>query len=372
VIAVAVVAGFWDLQDCSGKRGDAEGESSMSSVGTGTETVTTTPAPRRERRVWIAVGAVALAVGGYLTGAALVSNSSDPSEVVSSYLAAIADGDASLAAQIVDPAASGTDATYLTDDVLGAATERIEVVSVTTTTQEGDTVEVTAVMELASQTLTHTFTMTRDPGAYWLLQPGWRPDAPLTVEAIVTVRDELSLTGVTQVDLAGAEVELAVRDIAGLSANSQSESVQVYPAVYDLTGPDVGTHFTITPGELVAIPPTATANLSVAATEVLYTALLDAAKVQANACVEPGTSVDAACPLFMRQQDPSTTGVIRAPYNVAFRPGHRFMVNVVFWYGHEGGSSSGTGPTDYTTDLIGTYTVNGDDVTVEFTPWDDL
>ena len=353
----------------------------MSTVGTGIGPVTTTsttgssprvPAAWRERRVWITVGAVALAVGGYLTAAAVVSNSSDPSEVVSSYLAAIADGDASTAAQIVDPDASGIDATYLTDDVLGAATERIEVVSVTTTKNGGDTAEVTAVMELASQTLTHTFTMTRDAGAYWLLQPGWRPDAPLTVEAAVTVRDEISLTGVEQVELAGTEVELAVKDVPGSSANSQSDWLQVYPAVYDLTGPDVGTYFTVAPDELVAIPPTATANLSVGATEALYTALLDAADVQANACVEPGTSVDAACPLFMRQQDPATTGVIRAPYNVAFRTGYRFMVDVVFWYSEEGGTSSGTGATDYTTDLIGTYTINGDDVTVEFTPWDDL
>lgn len=332
----------------------------------------TAPAARRKRLVWITSGAVALAVGGYLTAAALVSGSSDPSEAVSSYLAAIADGDASAAAQIVDPDASGIDATYLTDDVLGAATERIEVVSVVTTEREGETTEVTAVMGLASQTFTHAFTMTRDAGAHWLLQAGWRPDAPLTVEATVAVRDSISLTGVTQVDLAGTEVELAVRDVAGVSADSRSESLQVYPAVYDLTGPDVGTYFTVAPDELVAIPPTATAELSVAATEALQTALLDAANVQASACVEPGTSVDAACPLLLRQQDPSTTGVIHAPYNVTFRTDRRFMVDVTFWYSPEAGTSSGTGTTDYPTDLIGTYTVDGDDVTVEFTPWDDL
>ena len=353
----------------------------MSTAGTGIGPVTTTsttgspsaaPVFWRERRVWITVAAVALAVGGYLTAAAVVSNSSDPSEVVSSYLAAIADGDASAAAQIVDPDASGIDATYLTDDVLGAATERIEVVSVTTTEREAGTAEVTAKMTLASQPLTHTFTMTRDAGAFWLLQPGWRPDAPLTVKAAVTVRDDISLTGVEQVELAGTEVELAVKDVPGLSANSQSDWLQVYPALYDLTGPDVGTLFKIAPGELVAIPPTATATLSVAATEVLYTALLDAANAQANACVEPGTSVDAVCPLFMRQQDPATTGVIKAPYNVAFRTGSRFKVDVVFWYRPEGGTSSGTDATDYSTDLIGTYAIDGDDVTVEFTPWDDL
>lgn len=353
----------------------------MSTSGTGIGSVTTTstsgsspttPAARRGRRVWITVGAVALAVGGYLTAAALVSNSSDPSETVSSYLAAIADGDASTAAQIVDPDASGTDAAYLTDDVLGAATERIEVVSVTTAKREGDTAEVTAVMELASQTFTHTFTMARDAGAYWLLQPGWRPDAPLTVEATVAVRDSIALTGVEQVDVAGAELELAVRDVADVSADSRSESVQVYPAVYGLTGPDMGTYFAVATGELVAVPPTATAELSVAATDALQTALLESANVQADACVEPGTSVDAVCPLLLRQQDPSTTGVIQAPYNVTFRTGHRFMVDVIFWYRPEGGTSSGTGTTDYTTDLIGEYTVDGDDVTVEFTPWEDL
>lgn len=332
----------------------------------------TTPAARRGRRVWITAGAVALAVGGYLTAAALVWNAGDPSDAVTSYLAAIADGDASAAAQIVDPDASGIDAAYMTDDVLGAATERIEVVSVTTTTREGGTAEVTAEMELASQTFTHTFTMTRDAGAFWLLQPGWRPDAPLTVEATVAVRDSISLTGVEQVDLAGTELELAVKDVADVSADSRSEPVQVYPAVYELTGPDMGTYFTVAPAALTAIPPTATAELSVAATEALQTALLDAASVQAAACVEPGTSVDAACPLLLRQQDPSTTGVIQAPYNVAFRTGHRFMVDVIFWYRPEGGTSSGTGTTDYETDLIGTYTIDGDDVTVEFTPWDEL
>ncbi|QDE36244.1 hypothetical protein FIV50_16500 [Microbacterium foliorum] len=332
----------------------------------------TTPASRRKRRVWTTSGAVALAIGGYLTAAALVANSSDPSETVRSYLAAIADGDASTAAQIVDPDASGIDAAYLTDDVLSAATERIEVVSVTTKKHEGDTAEVTAVMELASQTFTHTFTMTRDAGSYWLLQPGWRPDEPLTVEATVAVRDSISLTGVEQVDLAGTEVELAVKDVAGVSADSRSESLQVYPAVYGLTGPDLGVYFTVAPDELAAIPPASTAELAVAATETLQTALLDAANVQANACVEPGTSADAVCPLLLRQQDPSTTGVIQAPYNVTFRTEHRFMVDVIFWYRPEGGTSSRSGTADYTTDLIGTYTIDGDDVTVEFIPWDDL
>lgn len=294
--------------------------------------------------------------------------------MVSSYLAAIAEGDASAAAQIVDPEASGADAAYLTDDVLDAATERIEVVSVSTTARDGDTAEVTAVMELASQTFTHTFTVTRDAGAYWLLQPGWRPDAPLTVEATVAVRDSVSLAGVEQVLLAGTELELAVKDVAGVSANSRSEPLQVYPAVYDLIGPDMGAYFSVAPDELQAIPPTATAELSVAATEALETALLDAANVRADACVEPGTSVDAACPLLLRQQDPSTTGVVQAPYNVTYRTDHRFMVDVIFWYRPEGGTSSGSGTTDYTTDLIGQYTVDGDgdDVTVEFTPWEDL
>lgn len=350
----------------------------MSTLETGTGPVTTTsttgssptaPAARHERRVWITLGAVGLAIGGYLTAAALVSNSSDPSEAVSSYLAAIADGDASTAAQIVDPAASGNDAAYLTDDVLGAATERIEVVSVTTTKREGDTAEVTAVMALASKTFTHTFKMTRDAGAYWLLRPRWRPDAPLTVEAAVAVRDRISLAGVTQVDFAGTELALPVSDVPGVSADSRSEPVQVYPAVYDLTGPDLGMYFTVAPAEVVAIPPRATAGLSVAATEALQTTLLDAANVQANACVEPGTSADAVCPLLLRQQDPSTTGVIQAPHNVTFRTGHRFMVKAVFWYRPEGGTSSGTGTRDYTTDLIGRYTVDGDDVKVEFTPW---
>lgn len=332
----------------------------------------TAPATRRNRRVWISLGAVALAVGGYLTAAALVSSSSDPSEAASSYLAAIADGDASSAAQIVDPGASGTDAAFLTDDVLGAATERIEVVSVTTTKREGDTAEVAAVMKLASQTFAHTFKMTRDAGSYWLLRPGWRPDAPLTVEATVSARDNIFLTGVKQVDVAGTELELAVSDVPGVSANSRSEPVQVYPAVYDLTGPDLGKYFQVAPAELVARPPTATAALAVAATEALQTTLLDVANAQANACVEPETSTDAACPLLLRQQDPSTTGVIRAPYNVTFRTGHRFMVRVIFWYRPEGGTPSGTGTTEYSTDLIGKYTVDDDDVKVEFTPWDDL
>lgn len=332
----------------------------------------TVPAARRKRRIWITLGAVALAVGGYLTAAALVPDSSDPSEVVSSYLAAIADGDASAAAQIVDPGASGTDAAYLTDDVLGTATERIEVVSVTTTKREGDTAEVKAVMRLASKTFTHTFKMTRDAGSSWLLRPGWRPDAPLTVEATVAVRDSISLTGVKQVNFAGIELELAVREVPGVSADSRSDPVQVYPAVYELTGPDLSTHFTVAPAKLVTLPPTATAALEVAATEALQTALLDAAKVQANACVERGTSADAACPLLLRQQHPSTTGVVRAPYKVTFRTGHRFMVRATFWYRPEGETPSGTGTTDYTTDLIGKYAVIGDDVTVEFTPWDDL
>ena len=244
--------------------------------------------------------------------------------------------------------------------------------SVTTTGREGDTAEVTAVMELGSESFTHAFTMTRDAGATWLLQPGWRPDAPLTVEATVSVADRISLTGVEQIELAGAELELTVSDVPGVSADSRSEPVPVYPAVYDLTGRDQGTYFTITPVDLVALPPTAAAELAVAATDSLQATLRDAASARADACVEPGTSGDAACPSILRQQDPSTIGVVRAPYDVSFRTDHRFMVKVVFWYPSETGTSSGTGTTDYPTDLLGRYTIDGDEVTVEFTPWDEL
>lgn len=314
--------------------------------------------------MWIVVGAVALAVGGYLTAAALVSNSSDPSEVVSSYLAAIADGNASAAAQIVDPAESDIDTTYLTDDVLGAATERIEVVSVSTTEREGNTAEVEATMRLASQTFTHSFTVTRDASAYWLLQSGWHADpSPLTVDADVVVADGGSFD-VEQVDLAGTEIDLAED-----SSRSRTAGVQVYPAVYDVTGPDLGPYFTIKPGELVAISP-AVAALWVEPTEELNTALLDAAEVRADACVKPGTSTDAACPIFIRQQDPSATGVVQAPHDLSFVNGRQFMVSVVFSYPAADGTRSSDGTSRSSTALVGKYTVDGDEVTVEFFPWD--
>lgn len=331
------------------------------------------PAARRKRGVWIAVGAAVLALGGYLTAAAVISNSSDPSDIVSSYLGAIADGDASAAAQIVDPDDAVNDATYLTDDVLGAAASRIEVVRVTTTERDGDTAEVEAEMQLAGQSYTRTFTVTREPDAFWLLQPGWRPDSPLTVDVAVVVQDDLSLTGVEQVDLAGAALDL---DVDASGSRSTSAYVPVYPAVYELTGPDRGPYLEIAPADLVAFPSakmgdTAVGGLAVTATEELYTAILDAAKVRADACVEPGTSTDAACPAIMRDEDPSTIGVIQEPYDLSFVNGHRFTVTVVFWRPAEGGATSGD-RTSYATTLVGTYTIDGDDLTVEFTPWEDL
>lgn len=359
----------------------AAGETGIGSVMTTSTTDSTptggsptAPTARRARSVWIAVGAAVLVLGGYLTAAAVISNSSDPSDVVSSYLAAIADGDASAAGQIVDPAESVDDATYLTDEVLGAATEHIEVVRVTTLKSAGDTAEVEAEMQLAGQSYTHTFTVTRDAGAFWLLQPGWRPESPLTVDVAVVVQDDISVTGVEQVDLAGAELELKV-DAGG--SRSQSEYVPVYPAVYELTGPDRGPFFTIAPVELAAIATEkfgdiAVGNLAVAATEELQTALLDAAKVRADACVEPGTSTDAACPASLRQEDPSTTGVIQAPYDLSFVVDHRFMVKVTFWEPAAEGSRSGADTSPYPTTLVGKFTVDGDDLTIEFTPWDDL
>ncbi|RCK61488.1 hypothetical protein [Microbacterium sorbitolivorans] len=331
------------------------------------------PAARRKRGAWIAAGAAVLALGGYLTAAAVISISSDPSDVVSSYLGAIAEGDASAAAQIVDPGDFVDDATYLTDDVLGPATSHIEVTRVTTTKRDGDTAEVEAEMQLAGQSYTHTFTVMRETGAFWLLQPGWRPDSPLTVNVAVVVQDELSLTGVEQVDLAGAELDLDV-DTSG--RRSTSAYVPVYPAVYELTGPDRGPYFAIAPAELVAFPsPTlgdnAVGSLAVTATEELRSAILDAAKVRADACVEPGTSTDAACPASIRQADPSTTGVAQEPYDLTFVNGQRFMTTVVFWRPAEEGATSGARTTSYRTSLVGTYTIDGDDLTIEFTPWED-
>lgn len=222
-----------------------------------TDNAPTAPAAKRRRNTWgwVTAAAVALVAGGYLTIAAVTWNSSDPAEVVTQYLEALEQGDATGAAKIVDPETADMDAAFLTDEVLGAATERIEVQSVSTTRREGDTAEVTARLGLGQQSFLHTFTVTRDGGSFWTMQSGWTPDAPLAVEVVVVANDSVAAVGIAEATIGGAALDLDVKKNPDGPVQSRSEAVWVYPGVYEVAAPSVGGSFTVTPAELVAIPP---------------------------------------------------------------------------------------------------------------------
>lgn len=251
------------------------------------------PAARRrlKRVVGVAVACLVL-IGAGAIAVHVLNSRRGPEQAVEAYLELIADGQAAAATAMVDPGVPNNQRLLLTDDVLGAATSRIQVVDVRVPSgsdadlSDSDSVTVDATLSLDGKRLDVPLTVKPGDKEYGLLNT-WEVDTPLIREVTLS---SYSLNAVT---VGGTQVSLETNEYDGASATQY-----VYFGIYDVgVGADVSDYLTADTTTL-NVNDSSGGELWVEGTptEALNTLVLDAANTQASECVTPPGNLEEVCP----------------------------------------------------------------------------
>lgn len=251
-------------------------------------------ARRRLKRVVGAVVACLVLVGAGAIAVHVVNARRGPEQAVEAYLALLADGRADAATAMVDPGVPNNQRLLLTDEVLGAATSRIEVVDVAapsdtdayTSAGTRDSVTVTATLSLDGERLDVPIVVKAGDKEYGVLNT-WRIDTPLVQEVTLS---SYTLGAVT---VGGTEVPLEASEYGDGSATQY-----IYLGIYDVgVGTDISEYLTADTTEL-NINSTSSSAIQVEgeATETLENLVLDAVNSQATECVTPPGNLEDVCP----------------------------------------------------------------------------
>ncbi|WP_143233322.1 hypothetical protein [Actinomyces ruminis] len=249
-------------------------------------------ARRRLKRVAGVVVACLVVIGAGAIAVHVLNSRRGPEQAVEAYLELIADGQAAAATAMVDPGVPNNQRLLLTDDVLGAATSRIQVVDVRVPSgadadlSGSDSVTVNATLSLDGKRLDVPITVKPGDKEYGLLNT-WEVDTPLIREITLS---SYSLNAVT---VGGTEVSLETSEYDGASATQY-----VYFGIYDVgVGADVSDYLTAD-NTTLNVNDSSEGELRVEGTptEALNTLVLDAVNAQASDCVTPPGNLDEVCP----------------------------------------------------------------------------
>ena len=270
--------------------------------------------PRAKRRLilWVCVVAVLAAL---VTAAIIVINvmndARDPAAQVEEYLDYLAAGKAEAASKLVDPGLKEGEDALLTDEVLGAATERIEVRSVETLSRDGDRAQVRAKLSLGGERFEYTFAVERGPKDFLVLDT-WKLEDPLIVDLTLGYTIEKTPGMASQGDdlptstFAIGSTPVELRDASDEFITYRSE-VAVYPAIYE-TKLDFGEYFEPLHEQVTASPDddtnvtTTISPSELKATKAFETAIMALAQPYAAGCVAIGSNtvvsgnMDRDCP----------------------------------------------------------------------------
>lgn len=266
------------------------------------DSVQTAAAGRRPRsRKGLIAGIVVACCLLLLVGAALVTamllnaGPRSATALVTSYVDAVAAGDAATANRLVDPGVPEESRKLLTNDVLRAADARISVADVTLVREDGSGATVDAVLTQHGKSVTHRFSLSKRPNDLlvldnWELQDGLA--APVTVSVVgpdpATV-GSVTIPGSKQWMYPG-DYTLSVPKSTYFDAETQSLTVSPDP-----TGVLQGVAFERTP------------------TSALTDKVLAAVRSRVTACAGVPTNMDAACPAATRNTDLASLSVVSQP-----------------------------------------------------------
>ncbi|MBK0421955.1 hypothetical protein JD292_07685 [Leucobacter sp. CSA2] len=257
--------------------------------------------------VFSVLGVVLLVVAGVIATAA-INSTRDPAAEVREYLQLLADGQAEAATEMVDPGLRTADRELLTNEVLGSASKRIEIVEVQTIDRGASGASVSAELAIDGERFSRTFAVSAGPKEFLVLDT-WK------LEDALVVQGNISGSDAPAVALGTAEVKLESSD--GAFTGSGSKSVYLYPGVYPVGG-NGDDYFRVSTDELRALPEeVAGSSVSVHVegepTDKLKEEVLKAAQARATKCVQVPTNMDAACPYSVQSTKLSEMKIVSQP-----------------------------------------------------------
>lgn len=205
------------------------------------------PSPRRGRRWWLLGGLAALLALVLVLPPVLVGQRSPETEA-RSFLQAILDADADTVREHMAPPEDGALDVALTDQVLLAASDRVDRFTIEETTVDGDRAEILATLTLGNRTLETALHLTRQRGGL-LDRPVWELEP--VVLPVMRVAVPVSTTAVL---INGVEVALPEEVMASQAFGLVEVQLAVLPGVYQLSAPAGGE--TVTPTTVrSSVPP---------------------------------------------------------------------------------------------------------------------
>lgn len=254
-------------------RSSGAGAASAGAAGWGPsgEGTAVTPAPERQlsakgrKRLLVSAAVTALAVV-LAVGSAIAVNAvkPGPDQPVQDYAQALMDGDARKALEILDPDVPNEERTLLTNEVLGAAENRIDGYSVISSRISGESAQVRAELRQGGRRYEQTFTLTKNRPE--LLDDHWKLQA-FPLQNVTVFAD----APVPAVSVNGVTVPASQNGATGLDTNI---SLPAFPGSYSVGLPDSEKYLSaddeqvvISGGSLPQAPETA--RLTVKASEAL-------------------------------------------------------------------------------------------------------
>lgn len=289
----AVPASPVDAAAASGARqpltAEQQAESGTGDAASGLSAAAPRPlSPAAKRGVIIGVsvlgGLAILTVAGF-AAVGILNSTRGPDVAVRAYVDALAAGDATTAAELVDPGLPNDERLLLTDAALESAEHRLVVKSVKTIGTSDTSATVEAELSVDGEKFTHAFVVERGQNEFLVLNT-WQVETPLLAQVAV------GASAGDAVQVGGVEVPL------GDGTDQPYGTVSVYPGTYVFTAPE-STYVTSTPVTARIVGDgTGSGKIFVEQepSDALRELVLKQAQERITACATVPTNIDDICP----------------------------------------------------------------------------
>lgn len=283
---------------------------------------------KKAKAVGFSVLALAVIAGLGFGAIAYLNGQRKPEAEVEAYLALLADGQAGKASEMVDPGIDNASRVLLSDDVLGSAKQRLELIDVIEESKEKDSARVRAVYSINGERHERTFTVDSGDKEFGLL------DTWVLNEALI-VPVEIASDRSAEVTVGKATVTLAESEGYYGDGGSFAGSFYAYPGIYEVSAPG-NEYLKSEPQELRVTHPDSQpvqAALVTTTTGKLDELILAEVKKFATACVTVPTNLNDGCPSTLQSKDLASFSVISHADSVDIAESGRFNTSeTVFKY----------------------------------------
>lgn len=283
---------------------------------------------KKAKAVGFSVLALAVIAGLGFGAIAYLNGQRKPEAEVEKYLALLAEGQAGKATEMVDPGIDNASRVLLSDDILGNAKQRLELVDVIEESKGKDSARVRAIYSINGERHERSFNVDAGDKDFGLL------DTWVLNEALI-VPVEITSDKSSEVTVGKAKVKLLESEDYYGEGSSFTGSFYAYPGIYDVSAPG-NEYLTSEAQELRVNHPDsqpAQAALVTTTTEKLDELVLDEVKKFATACVTVPTNLDDGCPSTLQSKDIASFSVKSHAESVAIEESGSFSSSeIVFKY----------------------------------------